>query len=441
MLLVYTIVYILSICLYYMKLNGIASGLMITLAIFLYIIEYRKKHRIININGLFALGFIGGFGISLLKLSKLSSDYSIVTIITIYVAFFSLYIGSYFCSKNDGFVPSKNNTNYQVSDKVQERLLIFLARLCFISFIVEAAILGFIPIFTIATPHAYSTFHVYMLHYITSLYVFIPPISIANYFLNKSKRSKVIIALSFVYVVIVAIMMISRAQLIMSIVLSIFVILMYRVLNLKKIRKEYIVLGIVLLFLFLGVYVFITINRAHSIDYLNGIFEMKNESMPIVITQPYMYIAHNFENLNYMINTIFRFGFGRRILTPLFTLTFIKKMFPIVADAPIFIIKEELSTKTLIYDFYYDFGILGVICMCAILGYIGKYLEDRTYNLIESNSFYKNNYIVVLFSLFSYYMLFSFFQTYFSLTDTWVHLIILSFICLFVPVITRENKL
>ena len=298
-----------------------------------------------------------------------------------------------------------------------------------------------IPIFTIATPHAYSTFHVYMLHYITSLYVFIPPISIANYFLNKSKKSKAIIALSFVYVLIVAIMMISRAQLIMSIVLSIFVILMYRVLNLKKIRKEYIVLGIVLLFLFLGVYVFITINRAHSIDYLNGIFEMKNESMPIVITQPYMYIAHNFENLNYMINTIFRFGFGRRILTPLFTLTFIKKMFPIVADAPIFIIKEELSTKTLIYDFYYDFGILGVICMCAILGYIGKYLEDRTYNLIESNSFYKNNYIVVLFSLFSYYMLFSFFQTYFSLTDTWVHLIILSFICLFVPVITRENKL
>ena len=423
-----------------MKLNGIASGLMITLAIFLYVIEYRKNHRIININGLFALGFIGGFGLSLLKLSKLSSDYSIVTIITVYVAFFSLYLGSYFFSKRHKTASEVRIVNYQVSEKVQEILTISLVILSLISFVVEALILGFIPIFTIATPHAYSTFHVYMIHYITSLYIFVPPISIANYFFSSDKkRSSIIIILSFVYVIVMAIMMISRAQLIMSIVLSIFVILIYKAIDLKKIKKEYVFATLVLIVLFLAIYIFITINRAHSVDYLNGIFEMKNENMPIFITQPYMYVAHNFENLNYMINTIFRFGTGRRILTPLFTLTFIKKMFPIVADAPIFIIKEELSTKTLIYDFYYDFGILGVVVMCAIIGYIGKFLEDKAYNVVENKSLYKNNYIVVLFSLFSYYMLFSFFQTYFSLTDTWVHLIILSLICLFVPVINRDS--
>ena len=423
-----------------MKLNGIASGLMITLAIFLYVIEYRKNHRIININGLFALGFIGGFGLSLLKLSKLSSDYSIVTIITVYVAFFSLYLGSYFFSKRHKTASEVRIVNYQVSEKVQEILTISLVILSLISFVVEAIILGFIPIFTIATPHAYSTFHVYMIHYITSLYIFVPPISIANYFFSSDKkRSSIIIILSFVYVIVMAIMMISRAQLIMSIVLSIFVILIYKAIDLKKIKKEYVFATLVLIVLFLAIYIFITINRAHSVDYLNGIFEMKNENMPIFITQPYMYVAHNFENLNYMINTIFRFGTGRRILTPLFTLTFIKKMFPIVADAPIFIIKEELSTKTLIYDFYYDFGILGVVVMCAIIGYIGKFLEDKAYNVVENKSLYKNNYIVVLFSLFSYYMLFSFFQTYFSLTDTWVHLIILSLICLFVPVINRDS--
>ena len=424
-----------------MKLNGIASGLMITLAIFLYLLEYRKNHRIIHINGHFALGFIGGFGLSLLKLSKLSSDYSIVTIITVYVAFFSLYLGTYFCSRKSKTIDEVKTINYKVSRKAQEGLIISLVALSLISFIIEAVMLGFIPIFTIATPHAYSTFHVYMLHYITSLYVFIPPISIANYFLSDDKkRSSIVIILSFIYVIVIAIMMISRAQLIMSIVLSIFVILIYKAFDIKKIRKEYIFISLVLVVLFLIIYVFITVNRAHSVDYLNGIFEMKNEKTPIFITQPYMYIAHNFENLNYMINTIFRFGSGRRILTPLFTLTFIKKMFPIVADAPIFIIKEELSTKTLIYDFYYDFGILGVVLMCAAIGYIGKYLEDKTYNMIENKSFYKNNYIVVLFSLFSYYMLFSFFQTYFSLTDTWVHLIILSLICLFVPVIIRDDK-
>ena len=424
-----------------MKLNGIASGLMITLAIFLYLVEYRKRHRIINVNGLFAVGFIGGFGLSLLKLSKLSTDYSIVTIITVYTAFFSLYLGTFFCRKQSETVSKIDKSSYQVSNKTQERLLVVIAVISFISFVVEALILGFIPIFTIATPHAYSTFHVYMLHYITSLYVFILPISVANYFLSKDKkRSKIVIAMSFIYVVIMAIMMISRAQLIMSIVLSIFVILIYRAFDLKKIRKEYVFAFLVLLILLLLIYVFITINRAHSIDYLNGIFEMKNGNIPIIISQPYMYVAHNFENLNYMINTIFRFGFGRRILTPFFTLTIIKKMFPIVADAPIFIIKEELSTKTLIYDFYYDFGILGVVVMCAIIGYIGKFLEDTTYYMVKNNCFKKNNYIVVLFSLFSYYMLFSFFQTYFSLTDTWVHLITIILISLFVPVITRDGK-
>ena len=425
-----------------MKLNGIASGLMMTLAIFLYIIEYRKEYRIINVNGLFALGFIGGFGLSLLKLSKLSTDYSMVTIITVYVAFFSLYLGSYFCKKRGKTIPVVKNINYQVSNKAQEALLILLVILSLSSFIIEAIILGFIPIFTIATPHAYSTFHVYMLHYITSLYIFVPPISIANYFLSSDKkRSIIIIICSFIYMIIIAIMIISRAHLIMSIVLSIFVMLIYKAFDLKKLKKEYVAFGMVLIALFLAIYVLITINRAHSIDYLNGIFEMKNENIPIAITQPYMYIAHNFENLNYMINNIFRFGFGRRILTPLFTLTFIKKMFPIVADAPIFIIKEELSTKTLIYDFYYDFGVIGVVCLCLIIGYVGTFLEDLTYSRIEYNRFYKNNYIVVLFSLFSFYMFFSFFQTYFSLTDTWVYLILLSFICIFVPVISRDNKI
>ena len=233
-----------------MKLNGIASGLMITLAIFLYLLEYRKKHRIINVNGLFSLGFVGGFGLSLLKLSKLSSDYSMLTIITVYVAFFSLYLGTYFYSKKNKTSSIGDNSNYHISRKAQETLLIVLAVLSLVSFITEAVILGFVPIFTIATPHAYSTFHVYMLHYITSLYVFIPPISIANYYLSDDKkRTTIIIALSFIYVIIIAIMMISRAHLIMSIVLSIFVILIYKAFDLRKDLPSAVLFRIKFLFL------------------------------------------------------------------------------------------------------------------------------------------------------------------------------------------------
>lgn len=38
-------------------------------------------------------------------------------------------------------------------------------------------------------------------------------------------------------------------------------------------------------------YVALTVLRSHSVEYLNGIFEMKNSHMPIFITQPYMYIS------------------------------------------------------------------------------------------------------------------------------------------------------
>ena len=36
-------------------------------------------------------------------------------------------------------------------------------------------------------------------------------------------------------------------------------------------------------------YVALTVLRSHSVEYLNGIFEMKNSHMPIFITQPYPY--------------------------------------------------------------------------------------------------------------------------------------------------------
>ena len=245
---------------------------------------------------------------------------------------------------------------------------------------------------------------------------------------------------SFVYVIIMSLLLVSRSQLILSLVLSLFIVVIYKTKTLKKIvfNKKNIFMIVASMLLFLVLYMAITISRAHNVEYLNGIFEMKNEKMPIFITQPYMYVAHNFENLNYMINNIFRFSFGRRMLYPFFTLTFVKKFFPIVVDAPYYIIKEELSTVTIIYDAYYDFGLVGVAIFCFLLGYIGKKLEDRAYKIFEEEQ-YKNNYILIIFSLFCYYMFFSFFQTYFSLTDTWVYIIILSMIILLFQMTKSAN--
>ena len=441
MLIVYIIAYLVSSVFYYLKYNYVASVIMISLAIFLYIKEIKCTNRIINVRGLFALGFIGGFGVSLLKLSKLANDYSIMTFVVVFTSYFAVYLGTFYKNKND--VVSDNIPNSKIfaagNDNVirngkiilpEDILMILLFVFTFTSFMIEVITLKFIPAFTVDTPHAYSTFHVFMIHYITTFYSFIPCFALCNYFKNPNRQmNKIWIVLSYVYVIIMAILMVSRSRLILCIVLSIFIIIIYKQNDLKNIlsNKKNLLLILMLSILFLGLYVIITINRAHDIEYLNGIFEMKNENMPIFITQPYMYIAQNFENLNYMINNIFRFTFGRRVLYPLFTLTLIKKFFPLVLDAPTYIIKEELSTLTIVYDFYYDFGLVGVFVFCFLIGYIGKVLEDRVYVGVFGDGNYKtkNNYIIVLYSLYCYFMIFSFFQTYFSLTDTWVYMIIL----------------
>ena len=438
MLFIFTTLYFFSMMVYYLNHNIVASVVMISLAIFLYIIEVGKNKRYINIRGLYALGFIGGFGLSLLKLSKLSDTYNFLTFIAVFISYFSLYFGS--------FIEDRKNRKRNIVIKPyrteksssfftsQEVLILIIFIVTFLSFVVEASILKFVPLFTIKTPHAYSTFHIFMLHYITTFYIFLPCFALCNYFVNTERNiSKVFVIASYIYVVIMALLMVSRSQLVISMVLSLFIVVMYKSKNIKlfKINKNSIMRMATFLILFIILYLIITINRAHNIEYLNGIFEMKNDKMPIFITQPYMYIAHNFENLNYMINKIFRWSFGRKILFPFFTLTFIKKLFPIVVDAPYYVIKEELSTLTIIYDFYYDFGLVGVAVFSFLMGYIGKKIEDKAYFVLNNDIPIKNNYILIMFAYYSYFMTFSFFQTYFSLTDTWVYIIILTIIISF----------
>ena len=68
--------------------------------------------------------------------------------------------------------------------------------------------------------------------------------------------------------------------------------------------------------LMIPVYLILTVARSHDVAYLNGIFEMKYEAMPIFITQPYMYIANNYENFNCMVEVLPAHSLGLKGLFP-----------------------------------------------------------------------------------------------------------------------------
>jgi hypothetical protein len=60
--------------------------------------------------------------------------------------------------------------------------------------------------------------------------------------------------------------------------------------------------------------------RGHSVSYLNGIFEMKRD-FPIFISQPYIYIANNYDNFDCLVKDSFRrIPIGLKALYPLWTL-------------------------------------------------------------------------------------------------------------------------
>ena len=167
--------------------------------------------------------------------------------------------------------------------------------------------------------------------------------------------------------------------------------------------------------LMVAAYAVLTVARSHDVAYLNGIFEMKNESTPIFITQPYMYIANNYENFNYLVEHLEQFAWGMRSLFPLWALTGLKFVMPSLANYPILVNKEELTTVTLFYDAYYDFGAAGVILLSGILGAV-------SFLLMRKLSRMQNPVDYLFYAQIGVYLSLSFFTTWFSNPTTWFYL-------------------
>ena len=164
----------------------------------------------------------------------------------------------------------------------------------------------------------------------------------------------------------------------------------------------------------LPLYVILTVARSHDVAYLNGIFEMKDPATPIFITQPYMYIANNYDNFNCLVTELPAHSMGLKSLFPLWALTGLKFIKPELVDFPIYTTKEELTTVTLFYDAYYDFGVVGVFLFSAALGLFAAWLMDRAER--AENPFWQ-----LFYSQAALYFMLSFFTTWYSNPATWFY--------------------
>ena len=445
---IYTAAYVMSFVLGEAGLSAPSGLCLIFAAAFLYLSEYRRTASLLNLRGLLALGLLGGEGIARFQLSRLSTDWTLETWLSFYLFYLIFDLSAQLadhagtlrgarsgddadrgasCSgvpdprtstaslevREVGGVPGRSATGERAGADLRffRYAILGLLGISWAAFLFEARRLGFVPLFTVDTPHAYSYFHVKGVHYFTTLAVLTPAVSMLYLGARRKHglRPDVLALLGLLLPIILTILMVSRFQFMISVILAVFVALLSG-------RRYKLWQLLLLLALMIAAYVFITIERAHSVEYLNGIFEMKDPSTPIFITQPYMYIANNYDNFNVMTRELTVHAHGLRMLYPFVTLSGIKFFVPSLAQGfPLFVTKEELTTVTMLYDAWYDFGLSGIAVFALVLGLV----SGRVTRTCRKD---QNPFSVLLYAQLAFYYLVSFFTTWFSNPATWFYL-------------------
>lgn len=457
---IYTAAYVMSFVLGEAGLSAPSGLCLIFAAAFLYLTEYRRTRSTLNLRGLLALGLLGGEGVARFQLSRLSTDWTTETWLSFYLFYLIFDLSAQLAeqagtagadrrvsvsavstavdSASDGVRDAGVLNGYPGTEEEElaemmdgkcghgrpamgektgpdlryfRYALVGLLAISWAAFLFEARRLGFVPLFTVDTPHAYSYFHVKGVHYFTTLAVLTPAVTM----LYLSARRKqglgpdVLAFLGLLLPILLTLLMVSRFQFMISVILAVFVALLsgrhYKLWQL-----------LLLLALMIAAYVFITIERAHSVEYLNGIFEMKDPSTPIFITQPYMYIANNYDNFNVMTRELTVHAHGLRMLYPFVTLSGLKFFVPSLAQGfPLFVTKEELTTVTMLYDAWYDFGLAGIVLFAVVLGLVSGAVS-------RAHRKDRNPFSALLYAQLAFYYLVSFFTTWFSNPATWFYL-------------------
>ncbi|EFE92173.1 hypothetical protein GCWU000341_01363 [Oribacterium sp. oral taxon 078 str. F0262] len=393
----------------------LASLSLIGAALFLFQ-RNRRRDGSFSPAALFALGLIGGEGIACLKLSRLSTAWTKETWLSFYLAYLLFYLCYYAVRRiragekeGEGREKGEKPSLYSDGEERERRLsfyrisILSLLALSLSCFLFEAWRLRFIPLFTVNTPHAYSYFHLPAIHYFTTLYVLLP--SVAALYRRELGRKSLLALFGALCPLFLSILLVSRFQFLFSLFLLLFSLLLL---------GERLSRGRLLLLFFgaLSVYVLITIERAHSIRYLNGIFEMKYH-LPIFLSQPYIYIANNYDNFNEMTLHLREHSHGLKLLYPFLTLSGIKYFFTFPLAWPDFVTKKELTTLSILYDSWYDFGLFGVALFSCLLASVSALLHSLSG---------RNPFGLLFRAQLSFYLLFSFFTTWFSNPAVWFYL-------------------
>lgn len=404
----------------------VAGGLvLVALAVVLAGYFYWRDGLLCSFPLLISLFWLLGEGLALMQLSKLQSDWIWQTWAS-FIAFYLFFLLSYDAASAFGLrrrIREQHASSISLEES-QRRLFNCIIAVCAISFstfITEIVILGYIPIFSRET-HAYNEFHVTGVHYFTVSCMFTHALS-AIYILRENRRltgrEKAVLIVCNALSLSIPILCISKFQLVLTAALPIIIYLLMRP-NTDR-RKILTIVAAAAAVLAIAAVV-MTFRRNYEEGYLDSIFQMKDSNMPMAFQYVYMYIANNYSNFNCLTSELasgsMSYAMGLKQLFPVFALTGMKFIYPALVNFPQPVTIAELTTLTIIYDAYYDFGLVGVILFAILLGVVCACLSLRVRKGVINPLFY------LFYAQIALYMALSFFSAWFSLPSVWFWLAI-----------------
>ncbi len=126
-----------------------------------------------------------------------------------------------------------------------------------------------------------------------------------------------------------------------------------------------------------------------------------------------------------MVEQLTKHTYGVRMLFPFFALTGLKFVFPKLTASVVYLTKPELTTLTMFYDAYYDFGMPGVFLFAALVGAAAKWVMQ----LVKKS---ENPVVYLFYGQLAIYLGLAFFTTWFSNPTTWFWLILTGMMYLYV---------
>ena len=369
--------------------------LMIIIGLIIFYTVYNRKD-ILAPNNLFTLIILTTYALACLRFSDLQHEYNFIFFVQLILAVLAFRLGY-----KIKIINTDEKWVYTYNTLKLKKVIYFLFFIVVGSFAVMWVKLGPPPAISKVDRFTYFVSGFGTLYLMIDILTFL---LIYDLFDRKAMKKMSYVMLFILLIIII--LMANKFQII-------YLICQYTVLyNLmkKKINMK-ILIGLVLIILIIFVFYYSIIYKGMYIsnDDMYIVNRMNFSPQFSILTNPYLYIAFNYENLYYYMScNDVQFGFGYYVLQDVLDAFDLKELFFENSD---FLENQWrnnlqykwLTTGTIFREFYMDFGLIGIYLGCMIIGYISKisYFKGKNSKSIFYVYFYTSNMVSIFLAFFT----------------------------------------